>query len=69
MPGLLQLKTEVQGCSLGSNGGLKEPEADKKGSLAEVVRVLASEVGQIRGILDVGLAEMVEAMSWWMEDH
>ena len=49
--------------------GLKEMEADEKGSLAEAVRVLGSEMGQIRRILDIGLWDVAEAMSWWMEDH
>ena len=42
---------------------------DEKGLLAEAVRVLASEMGQIRGILDEGLMEMVDVMGQWMEDH
>ena len=50
-------------------GGLKKPKADEKGSLAEAVRVLGSEMRQIRGILDVGLAEMADTMGRWMEDH
>ena len=41
----------------------------EKGSLAEAVRVLGSEMRQIREILDVGLWDVVEAMGRWMEDH
>ena len=54
---------------MGPIGGMKTSEADEKGSLAEAVRVIASEMGQIRGILDIGLWDVAEAMSWWMEDH
>ena len=46
-----------------------KPEADEKGSLAEAVRVLGSEMRQIREILDVELWDVAEAMSRWMEDH
>ena len=53
----------------GPIGGPKEPEADEKGSLAEAVRMLGSEMRQIREILDEGLAEMADAMGQWMEDH
>ena len=42
---------------------------DEKGSLAEVVQVLGNEMGQIRRILDVGLVDVVDAMSQWMEDY
>ena len=59
----------VWGATAGPRGGPKEPEADKKGSLAEVVRMLGSEMRQIREILDEGLTEMADAMGWWMEDH
>ena len=31
--------------------------------------MLGSEIGQIRRILDVGLVDVADAMSWWMEDH
>ena len=41
----------------------------EKGLLAEAVRVLGSEMRQIREILDEGLTEMVDAMGRWMEDH
>ena len=54
---------------MGPIGGLKEPEVDEKGSLAEAVRMLGSEMRQIREILDEGLTEMVDAMGRWMEDH
>ena len=37
--------------------------------MAEVVRMLGSEMRQIREILDEGLAEMADAMGRWMEDH
>ena len=37
--------------------------------MAEAVRMLGSKMRQIREILDEGLAEMVDAMGWWMEDH
>ena len=59
----------VWGATVGPIGGLKKTEADEKASLAEVVRVLGSEMRQIREILDVGLWDVVEAMSRWMEDH
>jgi hypothetical protein len=49
--------------------GPKENKVGEKGSLAEAVRVLGSEMGNIRRILDIGLAEVAEVMSWWMEDH
>ena len=55
--------------TVGLIGGPKETKVEERGLLAEAVRVLGSEMGQIRGILDVGLAEVVEAMSRWMEDH
>ena len=48
---------------MGLIGGPKETEVKERGSLAEAVRVLGSEMGQIRGILNVGLAEVVKAMS------
>ena len=54
---------------VGPMGGPKKPKVDKKGLLAEAVRVLGSEMRQIREILDVGLWDVAEAMSWWMEDH
>ena len=57
------------GATAGLIRGPKKTKADKKGSLAEVVRVLGSEMGQIRRILDVGLVDVADAMSWWMEDH
>ena len=50
-------------------GGPRKPEADEKGLLAEAVRMLGSEMRQIRQILDVGLAEMADAMGRWMDDH
>ena len=53
----------------GPIGGLKETEVGEKGLLAEAVRVLGSEMGQIRRILDIGLWDIAEAMSQWMEDH
>ena len=59
----------VWGAMAGLIGGLKEPEADEKGSLAEAVRMLGSEMRQIREILDEGLAEMADTMGQWMEDH
>ena len=59
----------VWGASAGLIEGLKETEVDEKGSLAEAVRVLGSEMGQIRGILDVGLVDLVDMMTQWMEDH
>ena len=59
----------VWGAMAGPIGGPKKPEVDKKGSLAEVVRVLGSKMRQIREILDEGLAEMADAMGQWMEDH
>ena len=59
----------VWGATAGLIGGLKKPKVDEKGSLAEVVRVLGSEVGQIRGILDVGLVDLVDMMTWSMDDH
>ena len=59
----------VWGATAGPIGGLKKPEVDEKGLLAEAVRVLGSEMRQIREILDVGLWDVVEAMSRWMEDH
>ena len=37
--------------------------------MAEAVRMLGSEMRQIREILDEGLMEMVDAMGWWTEDH
>ena len=37
--------------------------------MAEAVRVLGSEMRQIRAILDEGLMEMADAMGRWMEDH
>ena len=42
---------------------------DEKASLAEAIKVLGSEMGQIRRILDIGLVDVVDTMSWWMEDH
>ena len=59
----------VWGTMAGLIRGLKEIKVGEKGSLAEAVRVLGSEMGKIRGILDVGLADLVDAMTWWMEDH
>ena len=59
----------VWGTTVGLIGGPKETEVGEKGSLAEVVRVLASKVGPIRGILDIGLMEMADAMSRLMADH
>ena len=59
----------VWGALAGLIGGPREIEAEEKGSLAEVVKVLVSEMGQIRGILDVGLWDVAEAMNRWMEDH
>ena len=53
----------------GPIGGLKRPEVDEKALLAEAVRVLGSEMRQIREILDVGLWDVAEVMSRWMEDH
>ena len=49
--------------------GPKKPKADKKASLAEAVRVLESEAGHIRRILDIGLVDLADAMTQWMEDH
>ena len=62
-------KGAVWGATAGPIRGPRKPEADKKGSLAEAVRVLGSKMRQIRGILDVGLVEMADAMGRWMEDH
>ena len=59
----------VWGVMAGPIRGPKKPEADEKALLAEAVRVLGSEMRQIREILDMGLWDVVEAMGWWMEDH
>ena len=59
----------VWATTVGPIGGPKQIEMGEKESLAEAVRVLGSEMRQIREILDVGLWDVVEAMSWWMEDH
>ena len=50
-------------------GGLKKTEANEKRLVAEAVRVLGSEMGQIRRILDIGLTDVADAMTQWMEDH
>ena len=54
---------------MGLIGGPRKPKADEKGSLAEAVRMLGSEMRQIREILDAGLVEVADAMGQWMEDH
>ena len=58
----------IWGASAGLIRGLRETKVGEKGSFAEVVRVLGSEMGQIRRILDIGLWDVVEVMSWWMEE-
>ena len=37
--------------------------------VAEAIRVLGSEAGKIRRTLEIGLRDMVDVMSQWMEDH
>ena len=49
--------------------GPKNHKVDEKGWLAEAVRVLGSEVGKITGILDVGLADLADTMTQWMDNH
>ena len=58
----------VWGATVGLIRGLKRVEVDK-GFIAEAIRVLGSEAGQIKRILDVGLTDLADTMSWWMEDH